>query len=131
MIVLDASAAVHYLLATEGVWDQVVSRLEDEDLHVPQVFEYEVASALRAGAIRRDMTAARAEGALNDLTALTVTRHPPQPLLERIWQLRNSLTVFDASYVALAEALEAPILTADGRMARSRGHGATFELVSS
>ncbi|HEY7206835.1 MAG TPA: type II toxin-antitoxin system VapC family toxin [Gaiellaceae bacterium] len=128
MIVLDASAAVHLLLGTEGAGDWVAERVAGEDRRVPQLFEYEVLSALRAAEWRRDVGRARAASAVDDLASLRVRRHPPQPLLGRIWDLRKTLTVYDASYVALAEALDAPLVTADGRLERAHGHGATIEL---
>lgn len=127
MIVLDASAAVHLLLRTDrGAW--VEERVFGEDRRVPQLFEYEVASALRREALRGELAPSRAATALADLAQLPVTRHSPQPLLARIWELRGSLTVYDASYVALAEALDAPLVTADVRLARSHGHSAAIEV---
>jgi predicted nucleic acid-binding protein len=71
----------------------------------------------------------RAEQALADLDGLRIVRHPHQPYVPRIWQLRDSLTAYDAAYVALAEALEAPLITRDGRMASAHGHRAKIELV--
>jgi predicted nucleic acid-binding protein len=128
VIVLDASAAVHMLLRTRrGDW--VEDRVIGEDRRVPQLFEYEVLHALRAVALRGEVSPSREAALLDDLTALRVRRHPPQPLVERIWQLRTSLSAYDASYVALAEALDAPVITADGRMARAHGHTAAIELV--
>jgi predicted nucleic acid-binding protein len=128
VIVLDASAAVHLLLRTpRGDW--VEERVIGEDRRVPQLFEYEVLHALRAVALRGEVSASRQAALLDDLASLRVKRHQPQPLVERIWQLRTSLSVHDASYVALAEALDAPVITADGRMARSPGHTAAIELV--
>jgi predicted nucleic acid-binding protein len=128
VIVLDASAAFHLLLGTNrGAW--VDERVAAEDRRVPQIFEYEVASALRTDVLRGSIPAVRAAEALVDLESLATRRHPPAPLLPRIWELRDVLTIYDASYVALAEALDAPLVTADARLARSHGHGATIELV--
>lgn len=128
MIVLDASAAVHLLLRTErGDW--VDERVGGEDRRVPQLFEYEVLSVLRHEALRGELTSEREAAALRHLVRLRRRRHPPQPLLDRIWELRSSLTSYDASYVALAEALDAPLVTADERLGRAHGHAATIELV--
>jgi predicted nucleic acid-binding protein len=128
VIVLDASAAVHLLLRTErGDW--VAERVAAEDRRVPQLFEYEVLSALRWEALRKELSPERERAALRHLLRFRRRRHPPQPLLERIWELRRSITVYDASYIALAEALDAPVVTADARLARSHGHGAAIELV--
>jgi predicted nucleic acid-binding protein len=128
LIVLDASAALHLLLRTErGDW--VDERVSGEDRRVPQLFEYEVVSALRREALGGELTAARQAAALANLASFRIRRYPPQPFLSRIWELRSSLTAYDASYVALAEALEAPLVTADARLARSHGHAAAIELV--
>jgi len=129
VIVLDASAAVHLLLRTEGKGDWVLERVINEDRRVPQLFEYEVVSALRAASLRKELPAPRASAAFSDLAALDVTRYPPQALLPRVWELRSSLTAYDASYVALAEALDVPLVTADARLARAPGHGAAVEVV--
>jgi predicted nucleic acid-binding protein len=128
VIVLDASAALHLFLRTpRGAW--VADRAYGEDRRVPQLFEYEVLSALRREALRGELSAAREAAALGHLVSFRLRRHPPQPLLGRIWALRRSLTIYDASYVALAEALDAPLVTADARLARSHGHSAAIELV--
>jgi predicted nucleic acid-binding protein len=130
VIVLDASAAVHLVLRTErGEW--VAERGRGEERHVPQVFEYEVVAGLRRQVLARAISSSGAGEALKGLGLLARRRYPPQPLLERIWALRATLTPYDASYVALAEALDAPLVTADARLARSHGHVATIELVPS
>jgi predicted nucleic acid-binding protein len=69
--------------------------------------------------------------ALADFGELDVFRYPHDPLLTRVWQLRDSLTAYDASYVALAEALDAPLLTSDTRLGRATGHAATVEIIGS
>jgi predicted nucleic acid-binding protein len=128
VIVLDASATVHLLLRTErGAW--VADRVFGEDRRVPQLFEYEVVAALRSAALRGELPPSRHAAVFDDLASFRVTRHPPHPLLPRIWELRASLTAYDATYVALAEALDAPVVTADARMARAHGPTAAIELV--
>ncbi len=129
MIVLDASAAVDLLLRI-GASARIEERLllSGETLHVPHLFDAEVLQALRRRAFNRELTSGRSREALEDLAALDVTRYPHFPLIERIWALRQNLSVFDAAYVALAEALDAPVVTADAALARTSGHRATVEL---
>ena len=81
--------------------------------------------------MERAFNAARAELALQDLADLVVERHEHQTLIRRIWQLRDSLSAYDGAYLALAEALAAPLLTCDGKLAGAHGHRATIELVRS
>lgn len=129
MIVLDASAAVDYLLGI-GAFERIAARLgaPGEAIHAPHVLDLEVAHALRRMTLGRLLSAARAEEALDDYAALRVRRYPHGRLLPRVWQLRSNLTAFDAAYVALAEALEASLVTADAALARASGHGAKIEL---
>lgn len=94
----------------------------NETLHVPHLVDLEIAQALRrlkrAGAISND----RAEEALTDLASLPLTRYPHLVLLPRIWQLRDNATAYDAAYLALAEMLDAPLVTRDGALARAGSH---------
>jgi predicted nucleic acid-binding protein len=102
----------------------------DVDLHLPHLVGAEVANVFRTLVLRREIGPARAEGALLDLAELPATRYPVEPLLPRIWALHDNLTAYDATYVALAEALDAPLLTTDRRMARSSGHNARIEVIA-
>lgn len=117
MIVVDASAALSALLR-EGVARRTLAR---EQLQVPHLVDSEVASGLRrrvgAGAVTPE------EGwlLLSTWQRLGMTRHPVVGLLERVWDLRHNLSAYDASYVALAERLGCPLLTADGRLAGAPG----------
>jgi predicted nucleic acid-binding protein len=86
--------------------------------------DVEVAQVLRRHAAHGTLIEARAEGAIELLQRLPLTRHPARILLPRIWALRGTLTAYDAAYVSLAEALGATLLTCDGRLARAPGHGA-------
>lgn len=131
MIVIDASALLEILLRTERA-ERLMERAlaASERLHAPHLLDIEVAQALRRLVQRQEITALRAEQALGDCAQLLVERHVHQPLLKRIWQLRDALTAYDGAYVALAEALGAPLLTCDGKLARAHGHRATIELVS-
>ena len=88
----------------------------------------EIVQALRRLVRLGDIDAERAEQALEDLENLVIERYSHQELLARVWQLRESMTAYDGAYVALAEALDAPLLTCDAKLARSHGHGAIIEL---
>jgi predicted nucleic acid-binding protein len=130
MIVLDASAAVELGMNTDaGV--AVARRVgTTETIHVPHVFAVEVAQALRRLALGGVSSPSRAAEALVDIAQLDATRYEHEPLLARMWELRANLTAYDAAYVALAEALEAPLVTLDARLAAAPGHGAEVELLS-
>src|ERR1700722_837479 len=99
-------------------------------LHAPHLLDIEVTRALRRHEQRRDITALRAEQALEDFSLLYIERHEQQSLLARIWRMRDSLTAYDGAYVALAEALDAPLLTCDVKLSRAHGHHATIELIA-
>ena len=130
MIVIDASALIEVLLVTE-VGARVRARLfrEEEKLHAPHLLDLEIVHVLRRGCLIGELQPDRAAQALAVLSDLPIVRHPHEPYVQRIWQLRHSLTAYDAAYVALAEALAAPLITRDGRMASAHGHRAKIELV--
>ena len=131
MIVLDASAAVDLFRWAGRPAERIAERIgEESTVHVPAVFDLEVLHALRGLEAGHKLAAARLTAALSDLGDLRATRHPHQPFRSRIWALRRNLTAYDAAYVALAELLEAPLLTSDHRLARSSGHDARIELPS-
>ena len=131
MIVLDASALVELLLGSPR-GHAVAERIAEPTLalHVPHLADVEVAQALRRFVLDGELDAAQAAAALEDLRSLDVERHGHEPLLTRIWALRQNLTAYDAVYVALAEALEATLLTCDGRLARSPAVAGRAVLVS-
>jgi predicted nucleic acid-binding protein len=95
------------------------------------LLDIEVANALRRLVLRRETSVERAGHALEDLSNLSIHRHSHSALLPRIWELRDAMGAYHAAYVVLAEALGAPLLTCDGKLARARGHGATIELIES
>jgi len=131
MIVLDASALLELLLGT-AQGHTIAARLADPELglHTPHLADVEVAQALRRYVRERNLDADSAASALADLRALDLVRHSHEPLLDRVWALRENVTAYDAVYVALAEALDAPLLTCDGRLARAPGINARVELVA-
>ena len=111
-VVLDASAAIEALLGEE-VWTH------GEEFHAHVGLDIEVLSVLRRLTMRSSMPAHAAREALDALGALQITRHPLRRLIPRIWSLRDDVSAYDAGYVALAEALDVPLLTADRRLAKT------------
>lgn len=130
MIVLDASAAVDMILKIESKATRVRDRIEtsDGDFHVPHLFEIEVLSSLRRLSLSGDLSKNRASEALEDLADMRLIRYPHTSFIERIWELKDNVTAYDTSYIALAETLDAPLITTDGPLARSSGHRASIEL---
>jgi predicted nucleic acid-binding protein len=122
MLVLDASAVAELLLGRAGarsVGQQITEH--DFDLHAPHLLDVELLSVLRRIVTAGEATPERAEEALDDLLALPLERYPHDVLVRRAWEHRDNFSAYDATYLALAEALPhaAPILTADGRFARA------------
>jgi len=130
VIVIDASALLEALLRTPAA-AAVESRLfaPQQTLHAPHLLDVEIAQAVRRYAAAGELDIERGREALADLTDLPLFRYPHDFLLPRVWELRNNLTAYDAVYVALAEALGAPLLTRDRRLAAAPGHHAQVELV--
>lgn len=130
MIVLDASAALELVLRT-AAGAAVGRRIApaSETLHAPHVIDLEVAQVLRRYAAARQLTAGRAAEALEDFLDLDVNRYSHDLLLPRIWDLRANVTAYDAAYLALGEALGAPVLTRDRRLLDVPGLATRVELV--
>jgi predicted nucleic acid-binding protein len=129
MIVLDASAAIDWLLQTpagQRIEQRIYAR--QDSLHSVYLLDVEFLQVLRRLVRAGILTAGRAEQAIEDLLALRITRHAPAALLRRIWRLRQNLTAYDAAYVALAEQLRAPLITRDQRIAAAPGHTAAIEV---
>lgn len=126
MIVLDASAAIDYLVdgGERGQW--VRAHIRSEDLAAPHIIDLEVISGLRQLLARAAVTRRQAENGLHDFAELDVTRYPVTAFLDRIWRLRTILSPYDAAYVSLGEALGLPLLTTDSRLARAHGHAAAI-----
>jgi predicted nucleic acid-binding protein len=129
VIVLDASAAVDWLLQTRS-GQQIEKRIysRNESLHAPHLLDVEVAQVLRRLAREAAVSAHRAEDAIQDLADLRVTRYPHFIFLSRIWQLRHNLSAYDAAYVALAENLSATLVTRDTRLASASGRTVGVEV---
>jgi predicted nucleic acid-binding protein len=130
VIVVDASALLEVLLNTP-VSSGIAERLfgGNDTLHAPHLLDLEVAQVLRRYTLSGEMTTARGDQALEDLADLPLNRYPHDIFLSRIWALRRNLTAYDAAYLALAEALDAPLVTRDAALARAPGHHARVEVL--
>jgi predicted nucleic acid-binding protein len=117
MIVADASAALAALLNA----GPARRSLALEQLHVPHLIDSEIANGLRRMVSSREITADAGWGALDGWRRLGIVRYPVAGMLDRIWQLRDNLSAYDASYVALAELLDCALVTIDRRLSRAVG----------
>ena len=130
MIVLDASVMVDLLTRDARATAHIRARLGDAPrVHVPHLLDAEVTHALRGLVLRQRLTPVLARRAIRRFTVLPLMRWPQTPLLGRAFALRDRLTAYDATYVALAEGLGATLLTRDARMAKAGGHRARIEVV--
>ena len=130
MIVLDASAAVAVFLNLGPGAGNIRLRisLPGESLHVPHLFDVEVLHVLRRHSLHGALAGPRESAALGGLHDMRLSRYSHTLLLDRIWELRNNLSASDAAYVALAETLNAPLVTTDARLARAPGTRAEVEV---
>ncbi|MGI8785364.1 MAG: type II toxin-antitoxin system VapC family toxin [Acidobacteriota bacterium] len=130
MIVLDASAAIEWLLRTP-TGGRVEARIfgKAASLHAPHLLDIEVTQVLRRYVTSGVIAPWRGQDALEDFLDLSLSRYPHDVLLGRVWELRGTLTAYDAAYVALAEALDAPLLTCDRKIASASGHHARVEVI--
>ncbi len=131
MLVIDASVCVVALSDDSKAGDRARRRLRDENLAAPELIDLEVASVLRKLVSAGLVPPRRADLALADLISLPMDRARHRPLLPRVWQLKDNVTAYDAAYVALAEALDVPLLTADTRLAAAPGPRCVIELLTS
>jgi len=128
VLVVDASVLVVALADDGPDGDHARTRLRGERLAAPEIVDLEVASVLRR-LMRGAKDARRAQLALTDLAELPLVRATHLPLLTRCWELRDNFTIYDAAYVALAEALQATLITGDGRLTRASGPRCHIELL--
>ena len=119
MIVVDASVLAPALADDDDDGDRARSRLNGERLAAPELVDLEVLSVVRRAMRAGRLSERRARQALDDLVVLPLRRVPHLPLVDRIWELRDNLTPYDAAYVALAEAIGAVLLTTDGKLAKA------------
>ncbi|HWE12866.1 MAG TPA: type II toxin-antitoxin system VapC family toxin [Solirubrobacteraceae bacterium] len=118
MIVVDASVLTDFLLGRPQALDALAGELagrEQEPIHAPELIELETLDALRLLAGRGVVTEHRASEAVADLAAIRLMRYPHAPLRARVWELRYDLAPWDAAYLALAEALDEPVLLTGDR----------------
>jgi predicted nucleic acid-binding protein len=129
VIVLDASAAIDWLLQTAAgkeIEERIYSR--GESLHAPHLLDIEVAQVLRRLVREGAVSAPRADQAIEDLFELRVARYPHFVFLPRIWRLRDNFSAYDAAYVALSEKLGATLITRDARLASASARVVSIEL---
>jgi len=129
MIAVDASALVEVLVRgpDAGTVERRLSAMGS--VHAPHLLDVEVTQVLRRYAAAGRTDEMRCRAALDDLAEMRLIRHPHRHLLPRVWELRHNLTAYDAIYVALAEFLDAPLLTRDRRIANAPGHSARIDLI--
>lgn len=128
MLVVDTSAVLA-ALASRPPEPTLLQRLADDgDLHAPHLIDIEILNALRGLVRSGQLSQDRAQDIRTDVEDLAITRYGHQPLADRVWALRHNLTAYDAAFVALADALEVPLVTCDARLANAPG--VTAELFS-
>ncbi len=120
MIVVDASVIANVVGDDEAAGQLARARLAAASaVSVPDLVDVETVSVLRRRWLAGDLSDERFRGAVDDLLALPITRFPVGPFMVRAFELRANITAYDACYVALAEALDCPLITADGRLANA------------
>lgn len=124
-VVVDASLLVDATLEL----GRFAARLANVGLHAPVTIDAEVVQALRRRWMLNQLDDEQAEAAFNLFRRYDITRHPVEPLVARMWGMRHNVTAYDASYVALAESLDLPLITRDRRLAHSSGHAARIEYI--
>ncbi|CRK58129.1 Toxin 1, PIN domain [Alloactinosynnema sp. L-07] len=126
-IVIDASALVE-ALGSANPHQPLIHRILTSRLFAPEVLILETLSAFAKHVRRGEMDLETAGRAVSRLSNLPVARSSHEPFMTRIWELRHSISVYDAAYIALAEELDAPLVTCDAKLAGSNSHNATIEL---
>jgi predicted nucleic acid-binding protein len=130
VIVVDASVVIEFLLNTDAS-PRVAKRLFDrgETLHAPHLVDLEMAQVFRRYERAGALPATRAESAFEDLHDMAIVRYPHDFLLPRVWTLRRNVTAYDAVYLALAEALDATLVTRDAALGSVKNHSARVEVL--
>lgn len=130
MIVVDAGVVFALVAGAEAAARHAALRVDNEQMLAPQLVDLEVVSVLRRLVLQRDFPPSLAAASVRHLADLDITRVAHAPLLERCWELRDNLTPYDAAYVALAEMIEAPLLTTDRRLAGASGTRCPIEVLN-
>ena len=117
MIVVDASAACDTIIGRDPQGGTADRLAEADELVAPHLIDIEVLHALRRSVRSGRLTADRASDALDDFADLTLSRFPHEPFIDRVWELRDELGAYDASYLALAETISIPLVTRDAGLA--------------
>ena len=128
-IIIDASALVDFYVSSDAA-EAITARIQDEALYAPVTIDAEIVHSLRRQTLAGRIDVARAERALRRFIATQIVRYPVEPLAWRMWSLRQNITAYDASYLALAESLNLPLITRDRRLAQSSGHAARIEYIA-
>ena len=129
MLVVDTSAVIGALTGRPPSVELLERLAADSDLSAPHLLDVEFLHALRRLVLDHQLSEDRAADARDDFAALAIARYEHTLVADRVWELRHGLTAYDATFVALAELLEAPLVTCDARLARAPGHRATVELL--
>ena len=129
MIVVDNSLLIDGLVDTGERGRKAMDRIKGEEMAAPELLDIEAMSTLRGLVLANKLSAARAGLALRGLAALPIERFGHEALVPRIWQLRNNVTPYDASYVALAEDLDVTLVTGDARLAAAPGIRCSVEVL--
>jgi predicted nucleic acid-binding protein len=127
LVVPDSSALLHAFQARDPS-PALLSRLGAAQLHAPHLLDVEFLSALRGLVRGKKLGADRAQDARDNFQDLRIIRYSVTGLADRIWALRDNLTAYGACYVALAEALDCPLVTSDAKLAKAPGHRAEVEV---
>lgn len=131
LAVVDASVLVAFYASDDPRRARVATRLAVGDpLFAPAHVDAEIVSALRGLSRPNPVLRTAVPGALRHLATFPIRRMPLAPLLQRIWELRDNLTAYDAAYVALAERLDGPLLTCDTKLAGASGPRCRFDAIT-